>query len=205
MSLVFSSKYYLFFPVAFPECEQLRVVPLFSCTHRSPRCWKHSMTSAKTALTLQWKGSFISRYQLPFHSTAPSHCLTGRTMVTPRALKILLFPKEACFIKGKKKIIRTARKTQNLFFQTVSWLGLLYFFLFPLAEETFQNTWWEKQIVLGVKAPARPQEDLIWFPAQNEVNRPEHCVCDLPLDHPAAEQIEVEFCHRNSWLCTPKT
>lgn len=81
-----------------------------------------------------------------------------------------------------------------------------FFFLFPLAEESFQNTWWEKLIVLGVKAPARPWEDLIWFPAPNEAeNRPEPCVCDLPLAHPAAEQTEMEFCRTNSWLCTAKT
>lgn len=71
------------------------------------------------------------------------------------------------------------------------------YLLFLLAEETFQNTWREKQIVVGVPAAARPWEDLIWFPAPNEAeNRPEHCVCDLPLDHPAAEQTDGILPHK---------
>lgn len=50
-SHLFSSKHYLFFPVAFLECEQLRAIPLSSYTHISPSCWKHLMTWEKTALT----------------------------------------------------------------------------------------------------------------------------------------------------------
>lgn len=175
-----------------------RVTPLFSCTHRSPRCWKHWMTWAKTALTFQWKGPFSSGYQLLFPSTAPSRCLTGWTTVTPRALQILLLPKEVCFIKGKKKkwIITTVWKHKTSFSPNYLMAGVGFFVLFPLAEELFRNTWSEKQIVLGV--PAQPWEDLIWFPAPNEAeNRPERCVCDdLPLDHPAAEQTDGILPHK---------
>lgn len=131
----------------------------------------------------------------------PLHC----TISSPSALKILLLPKEVCFIKEKKKIITTVWKHKALFLNCLM-ARCVFFFVCFLWQKRLQNIWREKQIVLEVTAPARPWEDLIWFHAPNEVeNRPEHCVCDPPLHHPAAEQTEMEFCFTNSWLCTPKT
>lgn len=62
----------------------------------------------------------------------PLHC----TISSPSALKILLLPKEVCFIKEKKKIITTVWKHKALFLNCLMARCVFFFCLFPLAEET---------------------------------------------------------------------
>lgn len=186
--------------MAFFRCEQLQVTPLFSCPHRSPRCWKHPMTWAKTALTFQWKGLFFfSGYQLPFHSTAPSHCLTGCTTVTPEHSKSCCFQKKFVVSKEKKKSLQLSGNTKHLFPSCLmagfwSWGIFVSFGRRDLSKHLER----EADCVGGYMGRS---DSLLHMRGRTDLST----VCDLPLDHPAAQQTGMGFCHTNSWLCTPMT
>lgn len=85
--------------------------------------------------------------------------------------------------RKKNKSLQLSGNSKHLFLNCLM-VGFVGFFLVSFGRRDLSKHLEREADCVG--------EDLIWFPAPNEVeNRAEHWVCDLPLDHPAA--------HKQGW------
>lgn len=198
MPLVFSSKYYLFFPVAFLDVNSYEL--LLS---------SHALIGHQGPGNTQWP----EQRQL-WHFSAMSFCFFLGISCPSRPLHPLIAslavqhhpPSTQNPAASKRGLLHQRKKkpnhhncleTQNIFFWTVSWLGLLVFFGFLWQKRPFKTPgersrlcWGRSNLVPCSKRGGEQSWALGLWPS---------------LGPSSSTQTGMGFGHANSWLCTPNT